>query len=191
MKVLFKDINKLEEFILKRELNCHYSFLDKYYFVGKVDKKLKNKYENIIEIEEKDINKYQYDSIEKFKYDLNIIEFKNKYSINNIKLKDLDNCFHFSKFNDKIIFEKDIEYDLEDLYHQENILKVTKRVLDDVDWKKYSPLTHKTKSLKTLKKHISINYEREVSQAFLKMYEILETFKLFSASQKEFKTFHF
>ena len=193
MKVLFYDLNKLEEFILENELNYHYSFLDKYYFVGKLDKKMKDKYKNIIEINKEDIKKYKYDNIEEFKYSLDIIKFKKKYTFEDIKLKKINNCFHFnisSNRRERIIFEKDIEYDLKDLYHQENILKITKRVIDDFAWNKYSPLTHKTKSLKTLKKYIGNNYEKEVSQPFLKMYEILETFKLFKG-QKEFKTFHF
>lgn len=192
MKVLFYKKDKLEEFILLRELNSHKSFLDEYYFVGKLDDNFKNKYSNIKEIKKEEIEKYNFDKIEKFKYNFNIIEFKTKYNIDNIKAKIWNNCYKLSKNNKKIVFTEDIEYDMEELYHQENILKVTKRVLDNFNSDIYSPMTHKTKTYKTLKKYISKNYYKgEVSQAFLKMYEILETFKLFDMRKKKIKTFHF
>lgn len=192
MNFLFYDKDKLEKFILLRELNSHKSYLDKYYFVGNLDDKFKNKYSNVKEIKKEDIKKYKYDKNNlNFKYDLDIIQFKNKYTINDIKAIEIDNCYKFKKNNKKFIFEDNVEYDLKNLYHQENILKITKRVLDDFDWKKYSPMVHKIKTYKTLKTYISKNYTGEATQAFLKMYEILETFNLFDLKKKKFKTFHF
>jgi len=220
ISLFITDCREIERFMLERELKSHKSYFDKIYFVGECDKNIKNKFDNIIEINIKDINKFEYDYIKTNNIDLienkedfeYIIKLKNSFvlskfpiespinlkdfkiverDVNSLYIKTYDNIYNFEKYKNKIVFIDEIEYDIKDLYHHENVLKVTKRILDNFDWKKYSALTHRVKQFKTLKTHIANNYNDEVSQAFLKMYEILETFDLFDLPDLRFKTFHF
>jgi len=87
---------------------------------------------------------------------------------------------------------KEETYNLEFLQKQENNLKFTKRILDTFNGKKWKETSMNTKKLSTLKTLISKKYLNfEVSQAFLKMYEVLETYDLIEKKADEFRSFHF
>lgn len=87
---------------------------------------------------------------------------------------------------------KEEVYDLTFLQKQENNLKFTKRILDTFEGKRWKEVTSYTKKLSTLKKEISEKYvELDVSQAFLKLYEVLETYDLIPKENSSFRSFHF
>lgn len=113
------------------------------------------------------------------------------YTLNDIKAKVIDNCFSLDKAT-KIIKTDQIEYDIDDLHKKENILKYSKRIMDDFDQNKFSSFSNKIKTFKLTKKIISEKYTKfTASQAFLKMYEILEIFNLFDLRTRKHKSFHF
>jgi hypothetical protein len=119
------------------------------------------------------------------------------FDIYDLEPKEIDNKFLFSKEKNFKLFINNNKYDLGELYDYENLLKSTKRVMDSFNQEKYGSYISKMKSYKKLKKVIENKYtDYEISQAFLKMYEILETFDLFNINnninnKKEFKSFHF
>ena len=121
------------------------------------------------------------------------IKYK-KHTINSLKAKKIDNKIDLSNtgninFKFKI---KETEYHLGELYYYENLNKVAKRKIEFLDSKKYSLLSFKTKIFKNVKSYISENYTKEtVSQAFLKMYEILEIYDLFDLKSEVLSSFHF
>lgn len=121
----------------------------------------------------------------------NFLDFR-EYTRDDLKAKDIDNTIELtSKINKKFKIEK-VEYDLEELYNYENLNKIYKRQMDDLNQEKLKKTNKKTKIFKEVKSTLSRDYvDDEVSQGFLKMYEALEVFKLFDLRKKEFKSFHF
>jgi len=91
---------------------------------------------------------------------------------------------------------KDRNYDLENLYKIENNLKFTKRILDTLEYKRYKKTTNYTKKygdkiliLKDIIYNKYLGYD--VSQAFLKLYEIYEKYNIIPDKKSTYKTFHF
>jgi len=118
------------------------------------------------------------------------------YLLINFKNINKDNLLTNTNNTIKFI-EKSGRYQLEELDNLENNLKFTKRILDTFEWQKYSEISRKTKRLQLLRTRISekiskfmSNYKGEVSQAFLKLYEILSQYDLIK-NKENFNSFHF
>ena len=82
-------------------------------------------------------------------------------------------------------------YNIESLYDYENQLKVTKRILDSFDQDKYDNIKAITKPLQLLKQHIKKIADLDVSQAFIKFYEIASLYDLFNRKKETLNSFHF
>lgn len=82
-------------------------------------------------------------------------------------------------------------YNMEELYEKENQLKFTKRILDTFDTDRYKNISMITKPLNNLKPYVKKIVGLEVSQAFLKIYEIISLYDLFDKNNSELRSFHF
>lgn len=119
------------------------------------------------------------------------IKYK-KYTINSLKAKKIDNKIDLSNSGNISFKFKELEYPLEELYYYENLNKAAKRKMDFMSEKMYTKISKITKIFKNVKSYISENYTKEtVSQAFLKMYEILEIYDLFDLKSEVLSSFHF
>lgn len=113
------------------------------------------------------------------------------HNINDIKAKEIQNCLEIDKAK-KISLIDHIEYEINNLHLSENLLKFTKRIMDDFNSDRFSTVANSVKVFKVTKNIISEKYTHfTVSQAFLKMYEILETFNFFDLKKRNHSSFHF
>ena len=112
-----------------------------------------------------------------------------------------DNTFDFQSIyeyftlgekNLPISFEETtISSDLEGLYEIGGRLTRSKRSLDLIPKTRYETLSYALKEFKFLNRQIEKRFSfRPVSQAFLKMYEILSIFELLKKKKKTHRTFH-
>lgn len=197
-------INYKENYKKITEFNDIENFKKLKYFT-----KIVSVYNNIILCGNRIIEEqYQEKLLNTIKYlEDNNIEITSKYS--KLKKNILENylLINFNNMNkdnllkgdeNEIKFEEEKGlYQLEELYQLENNLKFSKRILDTFEWQKYNKVKNKTKRLQLLKPYISNkisdfmrNYKGEVSQAFLKFYEILSQYNLIE-NKSTFQSFHF
>ena len=95
-------------------------------------------------------------------------------------------------FKQNLKFEMSTEqYNLPELYQLENNLKFTKRILDTIDYSLYKEISNTRKKLEGLKESVSGIFGRDISQAFLKLWEILQTYNLIDKNMEKLRTFHF
>lgn len=132
-------------------------------------------------------------SISHKKVDKDIL--KDDFVVNFKKTKWGKKFSSYSKIKNLNISDK--EYNLQNLDIIANNLKFTKRILDTLDYQKYKKTTEYTKKfgdkILILKDIIEQKYTRgfRVTQAFLKIYEILETYDLVKTKKDTFNSFHF
>lgn len=150
------------------------------------------------EIIEEELNKKISNSLNYLKINKIEVNLAYKNLNNDILKKDLYIDFkeYYSKrrlynnSNTLKFIENSQDYDMPRLNLLENNLKFSKRILDTFGMEKWKEITFRTKRLEPLKKIISQKIGFEISQAFLKLYEILDLYHLVP-KEGVFNTFHF
>jgi cap2 methyltransferase len=120
----------------------------------------------------------------------NNIPIKVKYANIDREILDITNKVDMSYYSKEFRGNKEGENNFEKLYENENRLKIYKRKLDFIDEREYYNVSKIfTKPFKGLKEEISWRIGKNISQAFIKMYEILNLYNFFS-EEKTITTFH-
>ena len=184
-----KSIQEFNNVEIKRKLIVYNDIITTYYSLKFLDR------EKILErIYEKNLAKTLYflrknNIDEKIPYKANdkkilvddfSIDFNEKDIFTSISLRDDNNM--------SIELEQG-DYETDELTNLDNDLKFTKRLLDTLYYKLYKEISSVRKRLDGLKNYI--DKEIDVSQAFLKLSEILEKFQLIDKKSKELRAFHF
>lgn len=130
----------------------------------------------------------------------NLEEFYNNKLLNiTNKLYSCPNILNFQFINyENINFEIDISKTIYNkLNNISNNLKKIKRAIDTRNIKKWYLITFKLDNFKSLSSFVSNNYKVllnnniKVSNAFLKIYELLYSYQLFDIEKPSLKSFHF
>ena len=127
----------------------------------------------------------------KFKYQKEYTDFLKNDKFYNINLN--NNIYEFkTNLDNKINIKLEKQnYTFVKLDEIENLLIFYKRVIDTLDIHKYNKIKLIIKKSKFLKNYISEHYiDLNISQAFLKLYEILEIFDLLSKNKNIHSAFH-
>jgi hypothetical protein len=179
---LFELESKNKIYLLDQIMDCYYNLKNN----------LKNElyYKNIqlnnsIEFAKKNNLIYNF----KYQKELDYLKFDQFYKID-IK----NHIFKFKKKKNIVVEDFKVtnaNYKFDKLDKYENLLKFYKRIMDTLDSNLYNKITYILKKSNVVKDYISKNYSNyKISQAFLKLYEILETFDLLPKNLNRHKVFH-
>ena len=184
----YEEYSNFQNLEISNKIDVWKKIVDAYYFVKEkgeeaeeelIQKKLYRTmlYYKIHNIDEK----VKTDKIEKsIVLQENVMQHKLMFFKFNYGLKFLP-----EKFSDKIT------YKLNDLYKYEGRLILSKRTLDDIPGMEYLRFSKKIKEFSYVNNVVSEKYAfTKISQAFLKLYEILEVFDLLNKNHETHKTYH-